>query len=203
MVCMEIASNLTDDDLAARALGPAPDDRQALGELLRRHSDALLGFFMVHFRDLSLAEDLVQDVFVRVIRSRRSFGPPFRFRPWLWTIAHNVARRAHRPRGADREIQSLESVGPVEGGPMRESLVDTAPSPRQRAAQGQRLESLWRAIDRLDEGQRDVVVLKGIQGLKCGEVAQVLGISEGTVWSRFHRALGGLRGMLRSEVDEP
>ena len=95
----------TDEELASTALGRGPGDREALGELLERHSGHLFNFFALQVRNSALAEDLVQEVFMRVIRARERFEPGRPFRPWLWTIAHNLARNARRRRATDSQTR--------------------------------------------------------------------------------------------------
>jgi RNA polymerase sigma-70 factor (ECF subfamily) len=192
----------TDDELAQAALGRGGGDREALGELLQRHSGALFGFFALQVGDPTLAEDLVQEAFTRVIGARERFDSRRPFRPWLWTIAHNLAKTARSRRHHAQDHQSLDDAGPRGEIPLGERLADPAPSPRSRREESERSERLRAAMDLLEEPHRDVLLLKYFQDLPSGVVAEILGVSEGTVWSRTHRALRRMGQILEAELEE-
>ena len=133
---------------------------------------------------------------LRLVTARAS--PPSTGMRWIWGFSPRSERKAiSPPSGENLGSESTDHACFPE-----ELLVDDSPSPRHRAQQVEQCERLWRALDQLDEGQRDVVILKGIHELACQEVAQILGIGEGTVWSRFHRALTRLRALLGPEGEE-
>jgi RNA polymerase sigma-70 factor, ECF subfamily len=192
----------TDEQLARTALGRGDGDREALGELLERHSGPLFGFFALQVGDATLAEDLVQEVFMRVIGAGGRFDPRRQFRPWLWTIAPNLAKSARSRRGHAQAHQSLDDLGPGGEVPLSERLADPAPSPRARREQSERSERLRDALDRMEGPHREVLLLKYFQDLPSREVAEILGISEGTVWSRTHRALHQMGQLLGPEFEE-
>jgi RNA polymerase sigma-70 factor (ECF subfamily) len=146
-----------------------------------------------------MARDLVQGVFERVIRARDRLPQDGGFRPWLWTIALNLGRNAKR-QGATGPRQVSLNAPRGEGEPaLSDRLPDTAPSPRLSIEMEERSRELIDAVNRLERKHRDVILLKYFQDLPCSEVSQVLGISEGTVWSRTHRALSRLRATLGDE----
>jgi RNA polymerase sigma-70 factor (ECF subfamily) len=191
----------TIDETAAQALGSGPGNREALGELLEHFADSLLGFFMLQMGDRAQAEDLVQEVFLRVIRSRTRFQPGRPFRPWLWTIAHNLARTARARRQTAPRVESLSDTrGGDDLSPGRQ-VAAPGPTPRQTLAERERLKRLRAAVAGLDQPHREVILLKFFQELPGREVAQILGISEGTVWSRTHRALQRLGTMLGGDSE--
>lgn len=192
----------TDEQLTRAALGRDGGDREALGELLERHSGPLFGFFALQGGDTALAEDLVQEVFVRVISAGGRFDSRRLFRPWLWTIAHNLAKTARSRRGHAQAHQSLDESGPSGEPPLSERLMDPAPSPRARREQSEQSERLRAALDRIEGPHREVLLLKYFQDLPSREVAEILGISEGTVWSRTHRALRQMGQLLGTEFAE-
>lgn len=188
-----------DAELALRARERGAAGQAALGELLTRHARRLHRFFAMQFRDAETATDLVQEVFARVLGARERIPADEGFRPWLWTIAINLAH-SHRRRRTPATF-SLHAAEP-EQAPLEETLADEAPSPREAAAAGQRASALLEAVDRLEAPQREVILLKHFQNLPCRDVAQILGVTEGTVWSRAHRALERLREMLTSPGGE-
>jgi RNA polymerase sigma-70 factor (ECF subfamily) len=196
-----VAIPQSDEELAALAGAEGPESRQALGELLGRHGRRLHRFFTMQFRDEELTKDLVQEVFERVIRARGRLPRDQGFRPWLWTIAINLAHSVRRKRRTTAGSVSLDDPPAPGAIPLGERLADETPTPRGRAAESERTAHLLGAVERLEEAQREVILLKYFQGLPCREVAEILGVSEGTVWSRTHRALRRLREILEPELN--
>jgi RNA polymerase sigma-70 factor (ECF subfamily) len=195
------APPMTDEELVAQALGPGTGSRQAMGELLARHTASLHRFFTLQFRDPALAEDLVQGVFERVIQARKRFRPGGLFRPWLWAIARNVAADARRRHRAAPKTASLDESDFLDGPALGDQVADSSPSPRHRLTERERSERLWDAIEGLEDDLRDVLLLKHFEELPSREVAAILDVPEGTVWSRMHRALVRLREILEPDLD--
>lgn len=193
-------TSLTDEEIAATALGPGQCDREALGELLSRYAVRLHRFFVVRLRDTALAEELAQDVFERVIRAGDKFKAGHAFRPWLWAIARNVAVSAHRKRHSAPHATSLDESADPDGLTLQERVADSAPSPRHSMEEQERSARLWDAIEQLEDDLREVLLLKHFDELPCREVAALLGVPEGTVWSRMHRALVRLREVLGPDM---
>jgi RNA polymerase sigma-70 factor (ECF subfamily) len=140
---------------------------------LRRYARALT-------RDLTAADDLVQDTLTRALGKLYLWQQGTDFRAWLFTILHN--QYVNRVRRAARE-------GEVVGLSEREPLLARAPQ------QGRRLElrDLDRAIAKLPSPQRSVILLVGLEGMSYGEVAAVLGVPVGTIRSRLSRGRETLR----------
>jgi RNA polymerase sigma-70 factor, ECF subfamily len=195
------ATALADAALAQRAREGGAPGQAALGELLTRHARRLHRFFAMQFGEAELAADLTQEVFARVIGARERIPPDEGFRPWIWTIAINLAHSQRRRRTAAPPTFSMHDSEPEQPA-IEESLPDLAPSPRDMSSADERARHLRAAIGRLDEPQREVILLKYFQNLPCRDVAQVLGVTEGTVWSRTHRALAQLRTMMAAEGGE-
>jgi RNA polymerase sigma-70 factor (ECF subfamily) len=191
----------TDAQLAAQAHEAGPAGQAALSVLLSRHARRLHRHFSLEFHDEELATDLVQEVFERVIRARERVPADEGFRPWLWTIALNLARSEWRRRAARPATLSLDHPEQPEESPLGERLADPAPTPRRSATASERTRRLLAAIHRLDEAHREVILLKYHQDLPCAEVARILNISEGTVWSRTARALARLRELLGPDAN--
>jgi len=144
---------------------------------LRRYARALT-------RDASRADDLVQSCLVRAVAKEHLWQPGTDLRAWLFTILHN--QHVNDVRRAVREGVSVavEDVAPVL----------TAPSSAGASLQ---LRDLERAIARLPEEQRQVILLVGLEGMRYEEVATILGVPIGTVRSRLSRG----RDMLRKLMD--
>lgn len=132
--------------------------------------------------DRAAAEELTQDVFVRLWERLRSFRGESAFSTWLHRLAANVALMAHRARGR-RERRVIPVDDPA--------AFDRGATP----AAGEALD-LERALARLPPGAREVFVLHDVEGFGHAEVGRMLGIAEGTSKAQLFRARRLLRGML-------
>jgi RNA polymerase sigma-70 factor (ECF subfamily) len=159
--------------------------REAIGCL-----DGLYSFALALSRNPSMAEDLVQETYVRALSARHRAAPEENLRGWLFTILRNVWRnevRRRRPEALD-DGRALAETLPAGGDGPEESL--------ERRETGGRLRQ---AIEGLPEPFREVVVLRFVQDFSYREVAEVLGCPAGTVMSRLARA----RALLRKELAPP
>lgn len=151
---------------------------QALSTLFERHQGPLLNFFLRNGQSRAASEDLVQDVFVRILKYRATYRPGSRFVTWMYYIARNARLdHLHKHRG---EVEWDEAYTPsFEAG-------DTA-------QQSQEHRLLARALERLSPEKREILVLSRYQELKYDEIGAILGCETGTVKVRVHRALRELR----------
>ncbi len=181
-----------DRELMAVAAGGS---REAFDALVTRWSARLLSFFFRQCGDRGLAEDCVQEVFVRLYRSRDRYQPDAGFATVLFTIARHYwidvarARRVRpdqRARGDDGE----------EGEDRLDRVVDQGTTPAFDAMRADDLLRLRTALSRLPETLRDAVQLGVIESLPYSEVSAILGIPVGTVKSRVHAAVQALRTLL-------
>lgn len=142
------------------------------------------------------AEDAAQEAFIAAANALESFRGQSSVRTWLFSIAINACRGRLRRRRARRALaNTLAAVQRVFG---------TSELPEQRAERSDRDRRLWAAVDRLDDKHRLVVLLRYVYDMPAGEIAQALGISEGTVHSRLHYARRELLGLMQrgSEWEE-
>jgi RNA polymerase sigma factor (sigma-70 family) len=154
---------------------------EMLGVLFDRYHVPLFNFYVKLTGDRPLSEDLVQEVFFRILKYRHSFRPDTPFRAWMYQIARNARfdhLRKRRPETA-WEPEMSPAVAPV----------DTA-------QQSQEALLLRSALMQISEDKREVLVLSRFQDLKYEEIAQLLGCEVGTVKTRVHRALQELRQIL-------
>lgn len=175
-------------ELVARA---REGDEQAFRTLVELHQDQILRLAMRVLRcDAALAEDLTQEVFLRVFRGLGSFDGAVRFRVWAHRIAMNVCVSAYRKdhslkRGSRRTI-SLDA--PVAGDPdLRIDPPARVLGPAERAQELEFADRVRFAVADLPDEFRHAVLLRDMQGLSYEEVAETLGIPVGTVRSRLHR----------------
>jgi RNA polymerase sigma-70 factor (ECF subfamily) len=173
-----------------RLLGAARDgDRSALNEVARRVSGSLYRFGRGFCRDPHDAEDVVQDVLAAMITSLRTFRGDSSLSTWAYVVARNACMRRRRHSG---RVTALEPDG---DGPAVE-YVDPSAGPDRVAERRELREAMERAIAALPASQRDVLVLRDVEGLPGEVVAKQLGIALRAMKSRLHRARLALRDAL-------
>jgi len=192
-------SERTDEELllAYRSWG----DRHAFEELVHRYEGELYSYLRHYLGDAEAAEDAFQATFLQVHLKCSQFEPGRRVRPWLYTVATNQAIDAQR-RSRRHQMVSLDrryGAGKKdrEAGALVEMLDSRQPNPLELSESAEDGESVRRAVNRLPEPLRQVVLLVYYQGMKYREAAQVLSIPVGTVKSRLHAAVGKLNHELR------
>jgi len=150
---------------------------EMLGILFDRYHAKLFNYFVRLTGNRTLSEDLVQDAFYRILRSRRTYRPGSPFRPWMYQVARN-ARNDHFRRPAEVEFE--------------EHMAETIPLADELADR----ELVHRALLQLPEDRREVLILSRFQEMKYSEIAQLLGCQEGTIKTRVFRALQELRQVI-------
>lgn len=187
-----------DDVLLARY---AAGDRSAFVELVERHEAALYNFVLRQVRSPALAQDIVQDVFVRVVQGVADFKGQSRFSTWCFTIARNLCID-HARKQSLRRHPSLDQPGAPsddgEGQTLGDRTADAHPRAAvDRAVIGDQLgDSIARAVDALPEDQREVFLLREIGQVPFKEIAEITGVPENTVKSRMRYALERLQRAL-------
>ena len=176
-------SGLTDTELAARA---REGNGSAFEIIYDRHADGiartLAAFAGPGYVELS---DLVQEVFVRVIDNLNSYRPTAPFKSWLYTIALNVGRNHVRSR------PRYNSVDPARLAEDQGDINPGVDSCERRTA-----ERALKIVAGLSDGTREVVALRIGSGLPYGEIAEILGIPEGTARRRIHDAVRTIRARI-------
>lgn len=178
----------TDKDLLRAFLG---GHVESLGLLASRYQEELYGFLVRFVSDPQAAEDLFQETFLHVWHKRDQYDGRREVRPWLFTIAANLARDHLRRRARRRTVSLDTSVGLDDGEGV--SFVDLLPadgdSPIARLEHEEQEEMVKTTLDRLPDHLRAVLVLAYYQRFKYREIAEVLNIPVGTVKSRLHAAV--------------
>lgn len=173
-------------------------DTSAFEILYGKYRAAVYNYLCYLESDRHLVQDLFQEVWLRVVRSCARANAISNFRAWLFAVASNVYRDALRRRRIRRSIfrQRVESVDDRASG-MEDSL-DESQAADAYLSRLEFREDLEKALSRLTPRQRQVFVLKEIEGFKHEEVAGILGISAGACKSTLHHAVQALRRILRS-----
>ncbi|MGE0863341.1 MAG: sigma-70 family RNA polymerase sigma factor [Vicinamibacterales bacterium] len=175
-------------------------DPAALDALLARHQPRIYRFGLKMCRDPRDAEDVLQDTMMAMARTIGEFRGASSLTTWLYAIAWSFCvRRRRKSRFAPARELSLEAVMAQEG----ERLRDPAPAPDEVAMAAELRTALHDAIQALEPSQRDVLVLRDIEGLSAPEVAEVLRISVPAVKSRLHRARLAVRARLAPRLGNP
>ena len=171
------------------------DDQGAFDALVRRYRERTVRLIISMSVEPNLAEDLAQDLFVRVYRARKTYLPTAKFSTWIGAIARNLVLNAHRDRARIKTEASLEAFGEppsgLGGGPQR--LVSREPDPAELLVSQERREAIWRALDRLSERERAAVVLFHFGGMSYQAIARQTGTTPKAVKSLLARARGKLR----------
>ena len=173
-------------------------DGESFRLLLERHRNPVIGFVYRMVQNRAVAEELGQEVFLRVYRSRGTYEPTARFTTWLFRIATHLALNWLRDGRKERGHYQLDDVGDGDS-PVRE-VADRRPSVEQRMVESARLQEVRDAIALLPEKQRAAVLMHKYQEMDYSQIAGALECSESAVKSLLFRAYENLRGRLAHMV---
>jgi RNA polymerase sigma factor (sigma-70 family) len=170
----------TDENLM---LAVRQGDVSKLGQLFDRHHRALFDFFVRMTNNRAAADDMVQDVFFRMLKYRATFRDDSRFKAWMFHIARN-ARIDYFHK------HQVEAVLDEDGANVPESPL---PFPGRRLEEEQNRALLECAMFRLSEEKREVLILSRYQEMKYEQIAELMGCEVGAIKVRVHRAIKELR----------
>lgn len=183
----------SENDLIQQA---AAGNRQAFAELVRDHQSRVFNFIRRLLGSADEAADLTQETFIRAYQALPRWRPEARFQTWLLQIARNAALDAlrQRQRRADEPLE------------LHAEPVDPAPSPLRQLQSARHMVLLERLLARLPREQREILLLREVEGLSYDELASILKINGGTVKSRLARArealLQGFRQANGGNIDD-
>lgn len=168
----------------------------ALNDLMERHATSVFQFLCRMVGNEEDANDLAQETFVRVFRSRAGFRTSEKFSAWLYTIAANLARNHFRWRARHPNI-SLEAETGDSNQTLGSTLPATEPGPNEQALAAERAAAVRVAVGKLPEELREAIVLCEWEELRVAEAAAILETTPKAVESRLYRARGILRERLK------
>src|SRR5579862_2843974 len=174
-------------------------ERAAFATLVRRHQTALFNFALRHVGAQAVAEEVVQDAFVRVVQNAADFKHEARFTTWVYTILRNLCIDQLRRRALRRHPSLDERAsrrGDEEGPTLLEQTADSRASVEREATGTELKERIARAVETLPDEQREVFLLREVSNLPFKEIATVTGVPENTVKSRMRYALERLQQAL-------
>jgi len=174
-------NTLTDNALMLQVKSGETDK---MGLLYERHKRKLFGFFYNLSTNANLSEDLVQNVFIRMLRYKHTYTGEGPFLAWMFTTARNVYydyfkknRNALKENELSSEEYRIQNDDDVEG----------------ILKQKEQLAQLQRALNKLDADKREVLVLSKLKEMKFSHIGEIMGCSEGTAKVKAHRALKELK----------
>jgi RNA polymerase sigma-70 factor (ECF subfamily) len=166
-------------------------DGESFALLLAKHRLPVVHFLYRMVQNPAVAEELAQEVFLRVYRSRATYEPSARFTTWLFRIATHLALNALRDGKSGRLEESLDASGTL-----ARQFSDRRPSMEQELLYQARLEEVRRAVSLLPGKQRAAVLMHKYEEMEYSQIARVLGCSESAVKSLLFRAYETLRARL-------
>jgi RNA polymerase sigma-70 factor, ECF subfamily len=177
-------------------------DEQSFELLLRKYRTPLVNFLYRMVQNTAVAEDLAQEVFLRVYRARREYAPSAKFTTWMFRIATNLALNSVRDnRHRQMEISIDQTIDTGEDEQPALEVPDRAPTVEQELVARSRAKMIMKAIHRLPEKQRAAVLLHKYQEMDYDEIARVLECSESALKSLLFRAYESLRAELAPLVN--
>jgi RNA polymerase sigma-70 factor (ECF subfamily) len=168
-------------------------DAASFALLLEKHRAPVIHFLYRMVQNQAVADELAQEVFLRVYRARASYEPTAKFTTWLFRIAMHLALNSLRDGRSERGQESLDEEMPDSSG---RQVPDRRPTVEQRLVHRVKLDEVRRAIQGLSEKQRAAVLMHKYQELEYSQIARVLSCSESAVKSLLFRAYETLRARL-------
>lgn len=177
------------------------EDPTAFGQLVEEYQHRVVGVMFHVVGNAEEAEDLAQETFLRVYRSRAKYTPKAKFTTWLFTIANNLALNAIR----DRKKRNTVPLAPTDSqalavAPFNRLEQSRHPAPTQRLQHTELSEHIRAALEQLNERQRIAVILNKFEEMNYAEIAEVMEMSVKAVKSLLSRARARLREVLQPYI---
>ncbi len=164
-------------------------DQEAYAQLINNYRDRLIGVFTHLLHDQDMAEDLAQDVFLRIYRSRDRYQPTAKFSTWLFRIANNLASNTRRNRGRRKEVPlEVRDTGPISNRPEEQILAEKSGMMPTRQVDKRELQDVVRqALATLNERQRMAVMLHKFEGMSYADIGHAMELTVTAVKSLLSR----------------
>lgn len=174
-------------------------DRSAFEALMRKYYPRILNFSYRFISNRQIAEDLSQDVFMKVYKSAWRYRPRSRFQTWLYTIAKNVClNELRRKRNLMVSLDETHESGENE---LRKEIADSGSDPDKALLEKEKAALIQAAINDLPENQRIAVILKRYDNFSYAQIAATLNITDKAVKSLLSRAKVNLKNKLKDNID--
>lgn len=182
---------LIDDELLVAQFKSG--SQKAFDDLMKRYEQRIFGYLLRSVRNYEDAEELTLEVFFKAYRALNKWQPKAKFSTWLYTIASNLAIDYHRSKSR-QPVYMYEDEEVIE---TRLVANDISSNPEKNLEDKERGHLIRKAVDELSSKQKAVFMLSRYEGLQIKEVAETLGMAEGTVKIHLHRAIKKLQTLLR------
>jgi RNA polymerase sigma-70 factor (ECF subfamily) len=194
------AKSVDGDSDAEVMLRVKTGDESAFSYLIQKYRRPMVGFMYRLCHNPSTAEELAQEVFLRVYRSRESYRAEAKFTTWLYRIATNLAVNHARDTKHERSAQTIYLDAPDEETGSKPDVADDEPSVEQRLMRDERMAAIRKHVMELPERQRMAVLMHKYQGMDYRQIGDVLKLSESATKSLLFRAYQTLRDKLKEFV---
>ncbi|MFQ3542939.1 RNA polymerase sigma factor SigX [Halobacillus rhizosphaerae] len=160
------------------------------------HQD-LYQFIMYMVKDRDIAEDLVQETYIKILRSYHTYDNRSSEKTWLFSIARHVTIDYFRKQKRKR----ARIFDWFDWGEKQETIQDHQPLPEELAIQNDELREVYQTLDQCTVDQKTVIILRYIQGMSIKETASILGFSESKIKTTQHRAIKAIKDKLENKVE--
>ena len=170
--------------------------------LVHKYQIDIYRYCHFYMKDLTIAEDFTQETFLKAFEKLSTYDDKFTFKTWLFAIAKNLCINELNRRNVIPMI-SLNSkliVADEDEVELIELVRDMSDNQAEILDKKRICKYLEECINSLDSSHREVIIMKYFNNLKCSEMAEILNINKGTIWSRLHYAILKLREMLKEEI---
>ena len=182
-----------DDDLIVRIV---QGDADAFSEIVSRYKDRVYGMAYRVLGDPDEADECAQDIFVRVYDSLSSFRGDSALSTWIYRVAYNLSLDYARKRSRKRKKEAVSSNDLD----YASTLPDSRSNPETLALRNEQSREIQSALLKLDDDQRELIVLCDIEGKDYDEIREITGLAMGTIKSRISRGRTKLRELLRGII---
>jgi len=196
----DLATGLDPMSDAAIMLRAAAGDEAGFNYLAEKYHRPIFHFLFRMVHNQAIAEELAQEVFLRVYRSRQSYRAEARFTTWLYRIATNLAVNHARDTKLERNARTVYLDAPDELTGTTPDVADDEPSVEQNLLREERMKAIRTHVMALPERQRMAVLMHKYQGMDYREIGEVLKLSESATKSLLFRAYQTLRDKLKEFV---
>ncbi|MFC1490111.1 RNA polymerase sigma factor [Candidatus Latescibacterota bacterium] len=186
---------IPDKDILFRIIN---DDLEAFEILVDRYKNRLINFVFRFVKDFDVAEDIVQETFLRVFKHRHNYKAIANFSTWIFTIAGNLAKSELRRRKRWRFL----SVDAINDGEKKFELPDNHIKPDRATSVRILDENIQISIDSLQDKYKESLILRDIEGMSYKEIAEITKVPVGTVKSRVNRARKKLQKKLKGHTPD-
>ncbi|ADG68648.1 RNA polymerase sigma factor, sigma-70 family [Planctopirus limnophila DSM 3776] len=192
---------LRDPDVQLMLRAKQGDDA-AFSQLVAAYQDRLVGILHHLVQDQQTAEDLAQEVFLRIYRARESYVATARFSTWLFKVANNLASNSRRNKGRRKEISLAGNESGSMGSRPEEQLVveKSALMPARQLDKAELQAAVRAAMEQLNSRQRMAVLLHKFEGMSYADIAETMDLTQPAVKSLLARARENLREFLERYV---